>query len=235
VIGTLAKAAEKKGWDTYMMTMDKDMMQLVSENIFMYKPPSKGGSEPEILGKKEVMDKFGISDPSGVIDILALWGDTSDNIPGVPGIGEKTSKELISQYHSIDNLLYHINELKNSIKEKILANREQIGISRHLASIVTDAELDVNLEDLRLKTADEIEIRNICKELEFRTLPERLLSVKKGKSVRASQGSLFEEFHAPSIISTDEESEMEARLMTEIILPSLMRKKQLILLRSFHR
>jgi DNA polymerase I len=190
VIGTLAKAAEKKGWITYMMTMDKDFLQLVSENIFMYRPPAKSDSEAEIIGVNEIREKFGISDPCGIIDILALWGDTSDNIPGVPGIGEKISKELISRYHDVHNLLEHLDEIKGSIREKLETNRDQIYISRKLAQIITDAPVNISLDDLKMGTINEGELRRLCNELEFKSLLMRLLELNRGY-IKPEQGSLF--------------------------------------------
>ena len=121
VIGTLAKMAEKEGFTTYMMTPDKDFGQLVSENIFMYRP-ARGGGPAETWGVKEICEKFEVKDPLQVIDILGLWGDAADNIPGIPGIGEKTSKKLIAQYHSVEGLIEHAEELKGK------GDAEAIGI-----------------------------------------------------------------------------------------------------------
>jgi DNA polymerase-1 len=118
VIGTLAKKAEQKGFITYMMTPDKDFGQLVSENIFIYKP-GRFGNEAEVLGVKEVCEKFEVENPSQVIDILGLWGDAVDNIPGIPGVGEKTAKQLIKQFGSMDNMLQNTSELKGKLKEKV--------------------------------------------------------------------------------------------------------------------
>ena len=124
VIGTIAKSAEQKGYEVYMVTPDKDFTQLVSNNIFMYKP-GRSGSPPEIWGIPEVKEKFGIKSPEQVIDILALWGDTSDNIPGAPGIGEKTAKKLIEQFKSIEGVYENIGLLKGKQKKiwRILLNR----------------------------------------------------------------------------------------------------------------
>ena len=119
VIGTLAKKAEKEDFVTYMMTPDKDFAQLVSENIFMYRP-GRSGKPREIWGVEEVCEKFEISDPLQVIDILGLWGDAADNIPGIPGIGEKTSKKLVAQYGSIEGLIEHADELKGKQKENVI-------------------------------------------------------------------------------------------------------------------
>ena len=145
VIGTLAKRGEQEGFRVFMMTPDKDYGQLVSDNIVMYKP-AKANNEAEILGKAEIMKLYSIEDPVQVIDILALWGDASDNIPGAPGIGEKTAKELIMKYHTVENLFDHVHELKGKQKESIEANRDQIVLSKKLATLETQVPLEIDLE-----------------------------------------------------------------------------------------
>ncbi|MEN9443064.1 MAG: hypothetical protein RLZ33_3141, partial [Bacteroidota bacterium] len=129
VIGTLAKIAERKGYTTYMMTPDKDYGQLVSENIFMFKP-GRGGNPPEIMGVKEVCEKFEVNDPMQVIDILGLWGDAADNIPGIPGIGEKTAKALIQKYGSMEGIFANVEDLKGKQKENVINFQEQGIISK---------------------------------------------------------------------------------------------------------
>lgn len=188
VIGTLAKKAEEKGWITYMVTPDKDFAQLVSENIFMYKPSRKGG-ENEILGVQEVKDIFKVDDPKQIIDILALWGDSSDNIPGVPGIGEKTSKELIAKYKSIDNLIANREELTDKMKDNIVNNKDQIHLSRELAKIVTDVPILIEPEMLRLKNWNVEKLKEIFYDLEFKTLFSRILETNREIP---QQGSLFQ-------------------------------------------
>ncbi len=150
VIGTLAKRAETEGFITYMVTPDKDYMQLVSENILMFKP-SRSGNEYEVIGIPEVNKFFGIDSPEKVIDILALWGDSSDNIPGAPGIGEKTAKDLIAGYQSLDNLLKHVHELKPKQKESLSSNLEQVLLSQKLATINTVVPVEIPLEQLRMR------------------------------------------------------------------------------------
>lgn len=174
VIGTLAKKAEKEGFVTYMMTPDKDFGQLVSEHIFMYKP-SRMGNGPEILGVKEVCEKFEVDDPLKVIDILGLWGDSVDNIPGIPGIGEKTAKKLIAQYGSVENLIEHSHELKGKQKENVINFAEQGMISKMLATIITDVDVELDEEDLRVIPVDEEKIKEIFTELEFRNLAKRVI------------------------------------------------------------
>lgn len=174
VIGTLAKIAEKEGFVTYMMTPDKDFGQLVSENIFMYKP-GRGGKPAEVLGVKEVCEKFEVDDPLKVIDILGLWGDSVDNIPGIPGIGEKTSKKLIQQYGSVENLLDHAHELKGKQKENVINFADQGRLSKMLATIITDVDVPFDPEDLKICPPDNELVKEIFTKLEFRNLAKRVL------------------------------------------------------------
>ena len=174
VIGTLAKIAEKKGYTTYMMTPDKDYGQLVSENTFIYKP-GRGGNPAEILGVKEVCEKFEVENPLQVIDILGLWGDASDNIPGIPGIGEKTAKTLIQKYGSLENLLEHAHELKGKQQENVINFADQGKISKMLATIITDLEVDFDEEALVMCDVDAEKVKEIFTELEFRNLARRVI------------------------------------------------------------
>jgi DNA polymerase-1 len=174
VIGTLAKIAEKKGYTTYMMTPDKDYGQLVSENTFIYKP-GRGGNPAEILGVKEVCEKFEVENPLQVIDILGLWGDASDNIPGIPGIGEKTAKTLIQNYGSLENLLEHAHELKGKQQENVINFADQGKISKMLATIITDLEVDFDEEALVMCDVDAEKVKEIFTELEFRNLARRVI------------------------------------------------------------
>ena len=174
VIGTLAKIAEKRGYTTYMMTPDKDYGQLVSDNIFIYKP-GRGGAPAEILGVKEVCEKFEVENPLQVIDILGLWGDASDNIPGIPGIGEKTAKTLIQKYGSVENLLDHAHELKGKQQENVINFADQGRISKMLATIITDVEVDFDEEALIMCDVDTEKVKDIFTELEFRNLARRVI------------------------------------------------------------
>ena len=173
VIGTLATEAGKQGITTYMMTPDKDYGQLVSENVFMYRP-KYGDKEFEVMGVEQVKEKFKITSPTQVIDMLGLMGDSSDNIPGCPGVGEKTAQKLIEQFGSIEELLEHTNELKGALKTKIETNKEQILFSKFLATIKTDVPIQLNMEELKREQADEATLRKIFEEMEFRTLIERI-------------------------------------------------------------
>jgi len=178
VIGTLAKQAEKQGFKVFMMTPDKDFSQLVSGNIFMFKP-RKSGEKPEILGVREINDWFQVKDPLQVIDIMALWGDSSDNVPGAPGIGEKTAKKLISEYGSLENLFENAPNLKGRQKETILNFKDQIILSRKLVTIDTGVPLKFSPEEYELKSPDKDKLKKIFQELEFRTIAERILGSEK--------------------------------------------------------
>ena len=153
VIGTMAKIAERKGYTTYMMTPDKDYAQLVSENIFMFKP-GRGGNPPEILGVPEVCEKFEVENPLQVIDILGLWGDAADNIPGIPGIGEKTAKLLIKKYGSMEAIFENVDDLKGKQKENVINFEEQGRISKNLATIIIDLEVEFNEDHLVMCPVD---------------------------------------------------------------------------------
>lgn len=174
VIGTLAKIAEKEGFQTYMMTPDKDFGQLVSENIFMYRP-GRGGKPAEIWGVPEICEKFSVQDPLQVIDILGLWGDAVDNIPGIPGIGEKTSKKLIAKYGSMENLFANTEDLKGKQKENVINFMEQGLMSKMLATIILDVDVEFNATDLKLDEPNAEKVKEIFTELEFRNLAKRVL------------------------------------------------------------
>jgi len=174
IIGALAKKAEKEGFVTYMMTPDKDYGQLVSDNIWIYKPGYKGGP-PEKLGVKEICEKYGIQRPEQVIDILGLMGDTVDNIPGIPGVGEKTAMSLIQQFGSVENLLANTDQLKGKLKEKVELHKEQALFSRKLATIIVDLPIEFNQEELRYKDVDKEKTKALFTELEFRRLAQTVL------------------------------------------------------------
>ncbi len=174
IIGTIAKRAEKEGFTTYMMTPDKDFAQLVSDHIFMYKP-GRGGKPAEIWGVPEVLAKFEVERPEQVIDILGLWGDAVDNIPGIPGIGEKTSKKLIKQYGSVENLIAHADELKGKQKENVINFAEQGLMSKMLATIITDVPIEFDENALVLDDPDPEKIKEVFTKLEFKNLARRVL------------------------------------------------------------
>ena len=174
IIGTLARKAEKQGFDTYMVTPDKDFGQLVDEHTFIYKP-SRMGDAVEVLGVKEVLAKWGIQKPEQVIDILALWGDTSDNIPGVPGIGEKTASKLITQYGTVENLLAKTSELKGKLKESLELHRDNALLSKRLATINCESPCDSDLDAFKLHPVNEEAVKALCVEFEFNSIGKRIL------------------------------------------------------------
>lgn len=176
VIGTLAKKAEMEGFQVYMMTSDKDYGQLVSENIFMYKP-GKFGQKAEVVGVKEICEKYSIEHPVELIDILGLWGDASDNIPGVPNIGEVKAKKLIAQFHSIENLYKNIDQVDNQkLKETLIEHQDKAMISKSLATIMLDVPVEYNFEEMKLEQPDPEKLKKIFNELEFRTLSQRVFT-----------------------------------------------------------
>ena len=173
VIGTLASQAEAQGIDTYMMTPDKDYGQLVSAHVSMFKPRSMGPGF-DVLGPAEVCKKWGIERPEQVVDILGLMGDASDNIPGCPGVGEKTAMQLIQQFGSIEGLLSHTDQLKGKQREKVESNRDQIELSRWLAQIVRDVPITLDLEALAVSEPDREALMKWFSELEMRSFVERM-------------------------------------------------------------
>jgi len=178
LIGTLAKQAEKSGYITYMVTPDKDFAQLVSENIFMYKP-ARMGNDIEIWGIPEVLARFEIERPEQVIDFLGMMGDSVDNIPGLPGVGEKTAKQLLKTYGSMENLLANTHELKGKMKEKIEENKELGILSKKLATIMLDCPVEFHEQDFEMSTPHFEEVQTLFQELEFRRLWEQFNTIFK--------------------------------------------------------
>ena len=174
VIGTLSHKAEKEGFVTYMMTPDKDFGQLVTDKVLIYKP-AKFGAPAQVLGPKDICEKYGISEPKQVIDILGLWGDASDNIPGIPGIGEKNASLLISKYGSVEGVIAHADELKGKQQENVRNFAEQGLMSKHLATIMLDAPVEFNAEELELNDPDVPALLELFDELEFRTFKQRFI------------------------------------------------------------
>ena len=189
VIGTLAKMAETKGYETFMVTPDKDYAQLVSENIFMYKP-ARGGNETEIWGPEQVKENFMVENPEQVIDILGLMGDTADNIPGCPGIGPKTAMKLITDFGSIDNLYKNIDQLKGKQKENLETYEEQVLMSKKLAKIILDVPLSFDEKALATSDPDNQKLKNIFTELDFRAFVGRIQESAQPAPV-FEQGTLF--------------------------------------------
>ena len=197
VIGTLATAAGLEGIETYMLTPDKDYGQLVGDNVYIYRPRHGGGYDT--LGESEVTQKYGIATTAQVIDLLALMGDSADNFPGCPGVGEKTAAKLITQFGSIDNMLAHTDEIKGKLREKVEGAVDDIRMSRFLATIRTDVPIALDLEKMKMTSPDEERLEKIFQELEFRALTDKI--IKKVKNTPKNddlQLDLFGEFAAES-------------------------------------
>lgn len=205
IVGTIAKQAEKQGFTTYMMTPDKDYAQLVSDNIFMYKP-GRGGKPPEIWGIPEVQEKFEVERPEQVIDILGLWGDASDNIPGIPGIGEKTAKKLIGQYGSMENIFANSHELKGKQKENVENFKQQGLDSKRLATIVLDVPVAFEPEKLIMEEPNTEAIKAIFTKLEFRTLAKQVLGEEIILPVGQKAEGQLDLFAGPAIETEAQES-----------------------------
>jgi DNA polymerase-1 len=192
IIGTLARRAEKEGFQTYMVTPDKDFGQLVDENTFLYRP-RRSGDEVEILGVEEIKSRWSIQKTEHVIDVLALMGDSVDNVPGVPGVGEKTAMKLVSQYGTVENLLAHLDELKGKLKESLEKNREIALLSKKLVTLSCDAPCDYKLESLKLRPPDEPKVKELLIEFEFNSIGRRLF----GDDFKAGRGFQAKEEKAP--------------------------------------
>lgn len=201
VIGTLAKEAEKEGFEVYMLTPDKDYGQLVSNHIFMYRPKHTGGYE--ILGPEEIKKKYDLNSHEQVVDLLGLMGDSSDNIPGCPGVGEKTAVKLLQEFGSIENLLKNTDKLKGAIKTKIEENKDQILFSKFLATIRTDVPIEFDENHLKKEPFNEADLQKIFDELEFRTIANRIFNnnnelqsnneTKAPANLQTQQMSLFDQ------------------------------------------
>ena len=209
VIGTMAKKADNEGFTVYMMTPDKDFAQLVSEKVLMYKP-GRGGTAAEVLGPEQVKEKFLVEHPEQVIDILALWGDSSDNIPGAPGIGEKTAKKLIGQYGSVEGVYENIEELKGKQKENLINFKDQVILSKKLATISLDVPVDFAADELRRSEMDKASLQKLFQELEFKNIAQRILDgAPEGAKAapQSGQTSLFGD--VPMISEAANESSFE--------------------------
>jgi DNA polymerase-1 len=205
VIGTLAKQAEKRGIVTYMMTPDKDYGQLVSETTFIYRP-KYGDKEFEVMGTERVKEKFCISNTLQVIDLLGLMGDSSDNIPGCPGVGEKTAQKLIAEFGSIDNLLENTDKLKGALKTKVEENREKILFSKFLATIKTDVPVELNLDSLKREAPNEEELSKLFSFYELRALKERVMKNQQALSLFDETPSTLEPVQASNKKNTKQDS-----------------------------
>jgi len=200
IIGTIARKAEAEGFTVYMMTPDKDFGQLVTDNVLQYKP-GKPGEPAVIMGVKEVCEKFGVKRPSQVIDMLGLWGDASDNIPGIPGVGEKTARKLLEEYDTVENLIKQAGSIeKESMRNKILENAGQALMSKQLATIILDVPVSFEEEKLKFGSPDEPALKALFEELEFRTFAKRVFgdSDRKTSAQEGIQPDLFASAGIPS-------------------------------------
>ena len=174
VIGTLAKKAEKEGYTTYMVTPDKDYGQLLSDKIYMYKP-ARMGNGIDVVGPKEFCEKYGLARPEQFIDVLGMWGDAVDNIPGIPGVGEKTAIKFIQEYGSMEGLYENVDKLKGKMQEKVAENKEQAFMSKMLATIILDVPVEFDEQDLIMEEPNKEALAEIFAELEFRTIARKVL------------------------------------------------------------
>ena len=218
VIGTLACQADARQIRTYLMTPDKDYGQLVTENVCIYRP-SIGKNGAEIMGPEQVMAKWGLSHPSQVIDMLGLMGDASDNIPGCPGVGEKTAMKLIQDFGSVENLLAQTDQLKGALQKKVTENTEQIRLSKWLATISTEVPVTLDMEALAIQEPDKERLKALFEDLEFRALTQKMFAPQPAATKKNSmpiQGDLFEGFGTESTtaveLPTEEEQETETLL-----------------------
>ena len=193
IIGALAKQAEKLGYEVYMVTPDKDYGQLVSENIKIYKPPYQGNTH-EILGPAEVCQKWDIASVSQVVDMLGLMGDAVDNIPGIPGVGEKTAAKLLKEYHSLEGVLENADKIKGALGEKVRNGKELAVLSKKLATIITNVPVEFHEEDFRIKEKNAELLKDIFTELEFRTMAKRIL----GEAIELPAGNAPSPAAAPA-------------------------------------
>ena len=202
VIGTLSKKAEQQGFITYMMTPDKDFGQLVTDKILLYKP-AKFGEPAQVWGPKEVCERYGIKEPKQLIDILGLWGDAADNIPGIPGIGEKTAAQLVQKYGSVENLIAHADELKGKQKENVINFAEQGLMSKALATINLEVPVEFSEEELKAKEPDVPALMALFEELEFKTFAKRFLEDYKKTHGDVQQAEIpTPKPSAPNLFST---------------------------------
>lgn len=198
VIGTLAKKAEALDYNVFMMTPDKDFCQLVSDKVKLYKP-ARSGNKAEVWGPKEVKEKYRIKKPEQMIDILAMWGDSSDNVPGIAGVGEKTASRLIEKYGSLEGLYKNTQHLKGKQQENVIKAKEQVFLSKKLVTIVTDVPVEFDEERFKRQPVDKEALGQVFDELEFRTIKERVLSQSENTKTQHTNKNLFGEAETPDV------------------------------------
>ena len=213
IIGTVATQAGKKGIETYMLTPDKDYGQLVRENVYMYRPQHGGGYEK--LGVEEIEQKYGISSPLQVIDLLALMGDSADNFPGCPGVGEKTAVKLINEFGSVEELIANSAKVKGKLREKVEAATEDIKMSKFLATIRTDVPVTQNLDDLKVVEPDKEKLDEIFTELEFKSFATRIL--KKPQKVQTKPTGELDLFGAEQGDGQDEQKNTSFETIKSVV------------------
>ena len=228
IIGTVAKKAEKEGLLTYMVTPDKDFAQLVTDSTFLYKP-ARFGNGIEIWGIDEVKNKFEVDNPLQVIDFLGMMGDSVDNIPGLPGVGEKTAKKFIKEYGSIENLYENLDDIKGKLKDKISSNKELGLLSKKLATIITDVPIEYSIEELKISNSNSEKILSIFNELEFKRLKENYLKLF-GKSSNEKEDKQNLEFDFKQQYNSKIFSQkVESKLGTELLIEKISSEKSVAL------
>ena len=228
IIGTVAKKAEKEGLLTYMVTPDKDFAQLVTDSTFLYKP-ARFGNGIEIWGIDEVKNKFEVDNPLQVIDFLGMMGDSVDNIPGLPGVGEKTAKKFIKEYGSIENLYKNLDDIKGKLKDKISSNKELGLLSKKLATIITDVPIEYSIEELKISNSNSEKILSIFNELEFKRLKENYLKLF-GKSSNEKEDKQNLEFDFKQQYNSKIFSQkVESKLGTELLIEKISSEKSVAL------
>jgi len=214
VIGTISRVAPEKGFQVFMVSPDKDLCQLVNENVFLFRPGKGKGNDNEILGIEQVKEKFSINSPAHVIDLLALWGDSSDNVPGAPGIGEKTAVKLLTEFGTLENLLLNTDKLKGKVKESLEQNKEQILLSKRLVTIDLNVPIELNFDEFGYQEPNKEKLLDLLKELEFRSLFTRFggsstaasTVASKVKAAPSAQTSLFDTPSADAPRGTSEQA-----------------------------
>ena len=223
IIGTVAKKAEKEGLLTYMVTPDKDFAQLVTDSTFLYKP-ARFGNGIEIWGVDEVKNKFEVKNPIQVIDFLGMMGDSVDNIPGLPGVGEKTAKKFIKDYGSIENLYENLNDIKGKLKEKISSNKELGLLSKKLATIITDVPIEYSIEELKISNSNSEKVLSIFNELEFKRLKENYLKLFGKSENQENHQSLELDFKLENENKTFSQK-VESKMGIELLINKILSEK----------